>query len=230
VTGISSALYRAHAFAVAFAAYALGVVAACDGAIGWCAAFAATALTFALTRAHTHADTDLRALSVVVGCSFALGAGCAALALREDANIPFAQLADHHLVARVIAIERPRPTSGGQSVRVRIVEVEAPSGPAADSLRGAIALLDFPAISRPDRLVGRTLRVRVRLDMPAGQRNEGEPAERDILAEQGVATIFTAPVSADIEDMGAAGGWDAWWARLRTNCADAVEARLPPLE
>ena len=166
----------------------------------------------------------------MVGWSSAIGAVCAVLALRENAAIPFAPLADRHLVAHVIAIERPRATSGGQSVRVRIVQVDAPPGPAAASLRGAIALLYFPSIARPNGLVGKSLRIRARLNVPSGPRNDGEPPERDILAEQGVVAILTAPAVRDVEIIGTAAGWDAWWARLRTSCAGAVEARLPPLD
>ena len=172
----------------------------------------------------------LRPLVVTICAGFIIGSVCAALALRERADVPFAPLAEHHIVARVVVIDRPRPTTTGLTTRVRIETIEAPSGAAAASLRGEVALLDFPSMPRADRLAGAMLRIRARLSLPAGPRNDGEPAERDELDEQGVSVILAAPSAHDVQPLGAAPGWEAWWARLRLACARAVEARLPPLE
>jgi len=120
--------------------------------------------------------------------------------------------------------------TSGLTTRVRIEAIEAPVNAAAASLRGEVALLDFPLIARPDRLAGQSVRIRARLSLPAGPRNDGEPAERDELDEQGVSVILAAPSAYDLKPLGEAPGWEAWWARLRLTCARAVEARLPPLE
>ena len=223
-----SALYRAHAFALTFCAYAFGViVVARDLLVPF--ALVVAALAFLVTMRERR-DPEHRSLAAALACGFALGAAGATLAIREGASIPFASLAEHHVIARAIAIERPRESANGLSVRVRLTRVDAPSGVAAGSLRGAVAVLEMPAIARPDRMVGHALRVRARLSLPAGARNEGEPAERDILAEQGVVAILAAPATADVRIGAASSGWEAWWARLRLACAGSVEARLPPLD
>jgi competence protein ComEC len=228
VSEVLSTLYRAHAFAISFAGYALGVVATADGAVVWCTASIA-ALSIALATGARFGNCR-RALAGAVFYSFTLGVVCSTLALRENAVVPFAPVAEHHLIADVIATDRPRATSNGESLRVRIVRVDAPAGADARSLEGSLALLDVPSINRPDRLVGKWLRVRARLSLPAGSRNEGEPAEKDILAEQGVDAILAAPAASDVSIGSRAPGWEAWWARLRLRCAQSVEARLPPLE
>jgi competence protein ComEC len=227
VSDVAAYLYRSHAFAVSFGAYALGIIAATNGAIVWCAPLMFFA--FITWRIGRTCD-DRRALAMVAVIAFALGALCAAFALRENGAPAYASLAEHHVVADVEAIERPKATSSGESVRVRILNVDAPPGPSSIALRGAVALLEFPALRRSDRLVGRVLRVRARVELPAGPRNDGEPAEKDLLAEQGVVAILAVPASADLSVGEPSRTWDSWWARLRLACAHDVEGRLPPLE
>lgn len=223
-----SAAYRAHAFAIAFAAYACGVVAANAGIATCIALPAAIGAAFAIVPALR--SDRCRPLVATVAAGLALGTCCALLALRLAGALPYASLAEHHLIVRAVAIDRPKPTSSGLSVHARIIGVDAPSGEAARSLQGELALLDFPSIEKADRLSGQLLRLRVRLSLPSGPRNDLEPPERDELAEQGVGIILTAPSARDVTALGAASGWEAWWARVRLRCADAVEARLPPLE
>jgi len=228
VEALFSGAYRAHAFAIAFGAYALGVVTISAGIHTWIGTSVAVASVVAASLAL--AKRELRPLAVTIFAAFVVGSVCGALALRERADVPFASLDEHHVVARVVVIDRPRPTTTGLTTRVRIVAVDAPANNAAAALRGEVALFDFPAMVRPDRLAGQVVRVRARLSMPAGARNDGEPAERDQLDEQGVGVILAAPSAYDVELLGDAPGWEAWMGRLRLSCARAVEARLPPLE
>lgn len=220
--------YRAHAFATAFAGYACGVVAANAG-MATCIAVGAVAAALIAAVAPLR-SRESRPLVVTASASLVIGVGCAALALRLQAVPPFAPLAERHVVAHVVAVDRPRPTSSGISVHVRIADVEAPAGVAAAALRGELALLDLPAIDRPDRLAGQSLRVRARLSLPSGPRNDLEPPERDELDAQGVSVLLAAPSARDVMPLGSAPGWEAWWARLRLACGRAVESRLPPLE
>lgn len=223
-----SAAYRAHALAIAFAAYACGVIAADAGtrACVWALAACATLIAiFPGLRNH-----DARPIVVTIVAALILGSCSAGLALRREASSPYATLAEHHIVARVVIVDRAKPTSSGLSIHARIVQVEAPGGAAASSLKGELALLEFPSIERADRLAGQTVRVRARLSLPSGPRNDLEPPERDELADQGVSVIIAAPSARDVVPLGAAAGWEAWWARARLSCARAVERRLPPLE
>lgn len=222
-----SAAYRAHAFAISFGAYALGVVAISADIHAWIGSLSVLA---SIAAATSLAKVELRPLAITLFAAFVVGTACAALALRERADVPFASLDERHVVARVVVIDRPRPTTSGLTTRVRIIAVDAPPGAAAAALRGEVALLDFPSLPRPDRLAGQLVLVRARLSMPGGARNDGEPAERDELAEQGVGVILAAPSAYDIKPLGDAPGWEAWMSRLRLACARAVEARLPPLE
>ncbi|HEY7994323.1 MAG TPA: DNA internalization-related competence protein ComEC/Rec2 [Candidatus Eremiobacteraceae bacterium] len=221
-----SAAYRAHAFAIAFGAYAVGVIAISAEIHTWIATFAALASVVAVLLSMR----ELRPLAITIFTAFVVGSMCAALALRGRADVPFAPLDEHHVVARVVVIDRPRPTTTGLTMRVRIVAVDAPRSAAAAALRGEVALFDFPSVARPDRLAGQLVLVRARLSIPGGARNDGEPAERDELDEQGVSLILAAPSAYDVKPLGDAPGWEAWMDRLRLACAHAVEARLPPLE
>ena len=223
---VLSELRRAHAFALSFASYAFGVVAVAHGVLATCIVVVFTVCAVA----HARFGASGRALAYIVGFAFSFGAAFAALAIRADADAPFAPLAEHHVIVQAVVVDRPRSTSNGESARVRVVRVEAPRNTAAVALDGAVAILDFPSITRPDRLVGRFVRVHARLSLPAGVRNDGEPAEKDVLAEQGVVAILAAPAASAIVILQPAPGWEPWWARLRLGCAQAVEARLPPLE
>lgn len=217
-----SAVYRAHAFAIAFGAYALGVVTISAGVRTWIGTLAAMA---SLVVAASLARRELRPLVITIFAGFVIGSTCGALALRERAHLPFAPLGEHHVVARVVVIDRPRPTTTGLTTRVRIVAVDAPVSAAAAALRGEVALLDFPSVARSDRLAGQLVRVRARLTLPGGPRNDGEPAERDTLADQGVSVILAAPSAYDMTPLGDARGWEAWWGRLRLACARAEIGR-----
>jgi competence protein ComEC len=225
---VTRSLRQAHALAVSFAAYALGVIAVADGFALLVAAIAA--LTAFVIPSALRRETSIRWLGALAGIAATLGAASAALALHRDADVPYAVLAEHHIVVEAIALERPRATGGGDSMRIRIVRVVEPIVPAARSLEGEAALLDFPARRSVAGLAGKSLRVRARLSLPAGTRNDGEPAERDILAEQGVAVILAAPSDRDVTVGRNASGTEAWWARLRANGAEALESRLPALE
>jgi competence protein ComEC len=221
-------LCRAHALAVSFAAFAIGVVACAAGAtalIAWIAA-----ISVFLVPAWLRRETDARSLATTVAVAFAVGAIGAALAMHRNDSLPYATLGEHHIVADAVALERPRPTSNGESVRVRITNVLEPAGVAATALSGVVGLLDFPAQRKSLRIAGHLLRIRARLSLPSGPRNDGEPAERDELAEQGVSIILAVPSAGDMAVGGDAPGADAWWARLRARFADEVEARLPPLD
>jgi len=221
-------LRRGHALAIAFAAYALGVVSITGGIALLCAG--AFALVWCALPAPISRAPEFRSIAGFILCGFVAGALGAVLALHESARTPFATLSERHVTAVVVAIERPKPAPGGASMRVRVVRVSAPAGPAASSLRGALALLETPDDGRLAHVAGRELTVRARLSLPAGSRNEGEPSQRDLLAEEGVSTVLAAHSNRDIAVGANASGWEAWWARLRARCVDAVEMRLPPLE
>ncbi len=89
--------------------------------------------------------------------------------------------------------------------------------------------MTFPA-GATEALAGKRVVVRARLDLPGGPRNDGEPGERETLADQGVGAVLVAHRAADVRPLGDAPGWEAWWARARAAVAGAVEGRLPPLE
>ena len=175
-------------------------------------------------------NADARALLAIIAVAFSLGTTCAMFAEHNADRVPFAALAERHVVAIASVIDRPRATSNGFSVRARILGVDAPRTAAAASLRGEVALVDLPAIDHPDRLVGRRVTVRARLSIPGGPRNDGEPAERDVLADQGVTVILGVPAARDIAIGPPQPGWEGWWARLRLASARTLEARLPPLD
>ncbi|HKW44740.1 MAG TPA: DNA internalization-related competence protein ComEC/Rec2 [Candidatus Eremiobacteraceae bacterium] len=220
-----------HAFAIAFAAYACGVVAAAHGSLVLALCTALIALVFAC--ALRRGDPWVRAareLIIVCACASAAGAALGARALDDRTHPPFAEIGEHHVSVSAVALERPRPATSGVSVRVRIALVSAPRSRAAQSLVGRVALLEMPGSPSQVRIAGRMLLVRARVTIPGGPRNDGEPAERDQLADQGVAAILSAPAGRDITVGGPAPGVEAWLARLRGRFAASVEAKLPPLE
>lgn len=220
-----------HAFAIAFAAYAAGVIAAGD-ALAWPSACAAAVLlAFAITsRAENSFRKALRELAIIAACGFTAGAVLGARAEADRVNPPFKALDEHHVVAEGVALERARPATSGVSLRVRIVLVREPSSSAAKSLNGRVALLEMPAGGSGALVAGHTVIVRGRITIPGGPRNDGEPAERDELADQGVAVLLSAAALRNVNFGGPAPGAEAWLARLRERFAGAVEARLPPLE
>jgi len=217
---------RGHLLAASFAAFAIGVIAAVHGAAIPLLVACAGGVLFsvpAISRMQTSARVLVRALAA----SACAGALCTSAALLRDRALPYASLDGHHVVARAVALERPRASGDGSEVRVRIEQVLVPS--AARALDGLGALLIVPGISARN-VAGHMLLVRARVEVPAGPRNEGERAARDVLADQGVSLVVRAHRTYDVAVGAPAAGWSAWWARLRASCANAVEARLAPLQ
>jgi competence protein ComEC len=224
-------LRSGHAFAIAFVAYALGVIAAANG-LAWlviCSAVIAAGLA-AMWHASEPWRRASRELLIASACACVIGVALGARAQAERIHPVFAPVDGHHVVVSAVALERPRPATSGVSLRVRIMEVSAPKTPAAQSLNGRVALLELPPLRAGIQIAGRIMRVRGRAVIPGGPRNEGEPAERDQLADQGVAVLLSAPAIRDVTLEGAAPGIEAWLARLREQFATAIESRLPPLE
>lgn len=221
-------LARGHLLAAMFAAYALGIIAKSEYlavvVLASCL-FSGAFVTLACAPAHAY----IRRAAFVCTAMFLAGVIAASLAQwrRESNNLD--AFDGRHITAEAIALERPRPSASGAALRARIVTVFGPTQLAA-GLQNLSALIELPADEMSAPIAGERLRLRARIDVPTGPRNDGEPAERDQLAEQGVAVILTAHRSRDVTVLGAAGGWDAWWARVRSRFADAVESRLPPLE
>ena len=213
---------------MAFGAYAFGVIVAARG-FPWTTGLAGLALVAALTAA-LRPSRAVRELAFVVCAAAGIGLLSASTALWRVEHRSFATLDGRHIVVEAIALERPRPSGNGVSVRVRIERVQSPGSRAATDLVGAGALVELPGDLEHAALAGRLLRLRARLDMPAGVRNEGEASERDTLGEQGVAVVLTVHRAADIFDLGASRDWRARLARVRVRAAAAVESRLPPLE
>ncbi len=219
-----ASVWQAHRFALLAASYALGVIAVARTSspsllIG-CVALAL------ITRALLPKFQTSIPASVLV--ALGLGMGAAQLAVWREDHKPYLALDGHHVVVQGVALERPRFVDSG-SFRLRIRRVVEPHGFASAGLAGEVVLVTFPAAQMP-ALAGRTLQVRGRLDLPGGARNEGEPAERDILADQGVSATLAVHRVADVRTIGDAPGWEASWARIRLSAANAIETRLPPLE
>ncbi len=225
---IADTLARGHLLAMAFAAYALGIIAAAHHVPLLANASIALALGVILPGAFA-LETHLRRAALLCAACLAGGAAAAIAAEHHSQALGLDALDGKHVVCEVVALERPRPSSSGLSVRVRIEQVASTAGPAA-RLRGVGAVLEMPESSEARRFAGQLLRIRARIGVPSGPRNEGEPAERDQLAEQGVTLVLVAQRPRDVAPLGAAVGWQAWWARLRSRFAAAVESRLPPLE
>ncbi len=184
-------------------------------------------LTFASSNYWKNADAYK--LVVVTSLTFCAGVIAGNLALQRLHAVPYRSIGEHHVLLEVVALERPR-VQDSATLRVRIVEVVSPHTPTALSLAGRVGLLTFPAETASGSLAGARLRVRCRVTIPGGSRNEGEPAERDTLADQGVEVVLAAHRIQDVQMLSAAAGWEAWWARARQSAASAIEARLPPLE
>jgi competence protein ComEC len=224
-------LRSGHAFAIAFAAYALGVIAAANS-LGW-SVICICAIALGLAAMWNKSGLWLRAsgeLVITSACACAIGAALGARAEADRLHPPYGAVDGHHVIVRAVALERPKPATSGVSLRVRIDEVGAPQSPAAQSLTGRVALLELPSVRPGTQFAGKFLRLRGRVFVPGGPRNDGEPAERDQLAEQGVAVLLSAPALRDATLEGPAPGIEASLARLRERFAEAVEARLPPLE
>ena len=221
-------LRRGHALAVAFAAYSLGIVAVAHH-IAWFAALACAALGVVSLPAAARRKTALSELLLIASVMATIGLAAGALAQQRSERKPYEALDERHLVLQVVALERPRPSASGEMLRVSIERVLAPSAGAAASLAGESALLELP--DPPDLPVaGKRLRVRARLEIPRGARNDGERPQADILADEGVAVVLSAPSTRGLQVGEDAPGWPAWWARLRSRSAQTIEGRLPPLQ
>jgi competence protein ComEC len=224
-------LRNGHAFAIAFAAYACGVVAAAHACLllAICIAVLALACATALSAGDPWRRAA-RELIMVCACASTTGAALGAWAMADRIHPRFAPIGEHHVSVQAVALERSRAATSGNSVRVRIARVSAPQSRAAQSLVGRIALLEMPAATSRWQIAGRTLLLRARVTVPAGPRNDGEPAERDQLADQGVAVILSAPAVRDVTVLDKAPGIEAGLARLRERFAVSIESKLPPLE
>ncbi|HLJ84662.1 MAG TPA: DNA internalization-related competence protein ComEC/Rec2 [Candidatus Eremiobacteraceae bacterium] len=220
-----------HALALAFAGYAIGVIASAH-ALGWPTALCCVAL-LAVAGCVRRTDAVKRAaveLTVIVGVAAVAGICLGARAGWARSHPPFAALQERHVSVEAVALERPKPTSSGVSLRIRIDSVDAPRGAVAASLLGRVALLEAPSFQSGSTIAGRLTHVKGRVELPGGPRNDGEPAQRDVLAEQGVALVLAAPAARDIRIDGPAAGIEAGLARLRAIFANAIEARLPALD
>ena len=222
---------RGHALAITFAGYACGIIASAHALDRPAAMLAIAFLAMALLAPRASDEQRaVRELGIIVAIGGIVGLCLGAHAVRLRAHPPFAALDERHVAVEASALERPKPTSSGASLRVRILAVYAPHGAAAGALLGRIALLEAPSLASGALVAGRVLLVRGRVEVPGGARNDGEPAQRDILAEQGVALVLAAPAARDIRVEGPAPGVEAWLARLRSRFAGAIEARLPALD
>ena len=220
-------LQRGHTFAIAVGCYICGISA--TSYYDWPAVLAAIALLFILAAWRGAWQSALKRLLLPFVMSFCCGIGAGVLALHARETKPYRALDEHHVVVTAIALERAR-VAEDVLVRVRVVGVITPRTATARSLAGTVGLLTLPAGSSPPPVAGKLLRIRCRVSLPAGARNDGEPAERDTLADQGVAVILTAHRVADVFVLADGRGWEAWWARARQQLADAIERRLPPTE
>jgi len=191
----------------------------------------AAALILFLTLASSNywKNAAVYRLVVVTLLAFCVGVSAGNLASQRLRAVPYRSIGEHHMILDVIALERPR-VQDGATLRVRIVEVVSPHTAAALSLAGRVGLLTFPAETASNSLAGLRLRIRCRVTIPGGSRNEGEPGERETLADQGVDVVLAAHRIQDLQILSVAAGWEAWWARARQSAASVIEARLPPLE
>lgn len=227
-------LARGHVLAIAFVAYALGVLMVTGhmsiGLIAGCAASALFAtLAFPRTKAFVSSVPPAVAMMAIAFVILGVVSGYAADRNRARADQELSRLDGRHVMCVVEAVERARPSANGASLRARILAVSSKAPADFEAIRGRVALLELPADSAIAGIAGQRLRVAGRLDMPLGPRNEGEPAERDQLADQGVSVILTVHRPRDLRALGPSHTWSAWWARTRTRFAEAVESRLPPL-
>ncbi len=217
-------LVRGHRLAIAFGAYAAGIIVLASHpasiVVVALAALAAAALFIARAR------EQLKSAALIALVCFTCGVVGARLAESARERQGLDALDGRHTVVVVEFLERARPSANGWSARASILGDgdTAPSG----ALAGRVALLELPA-AVSSQLAGERARVRARIDIPGGPRNDGEPAERDQLADQGVSVILTVHRTGDLRIIGPATGWNAWWARARSRFAAAVESRLPAL-
>ena len=213
-----------HRLALGFGCFACGIILVARVTRAECIAIVAAVAIAIACITHVRVQKLLTAMLGVV----VVGALAGVLALTRAQKVPFAGLDGHHIVVEAVALERPRIQETAL-MRARIVVVRAPISEAARGLPGAVALVSFPA-DTPSSLAGQRVIIRGRLDLPGGSRNDGEPAQRDELADQGVSLILVAHHAGDVRAVGAAAGWEAWWARARALLAGAIESRLPALE
>ncbi|HZV78342.1 MAG TPA: DNA internalization-related competence protein ComEC/Rec2 [Candidatus Binatus sp.] len=213
---------RAHLLAIAFAGYAVGVLACTQHLPAYLALLCI--IVGAVLLLLGRADVAIRTAVFTFVCCAAGGAGAAFAADRLRASAHLEAFDSRHVTAVVETLERIHPSASGYAARVRIEDAAG----AAGSLRSRTALMELPADVSGWR-AGDLERVRARIDLPSGPRNEGEPSERDQLADQGVSLILTVHRARDVRRLGPATGWRAWWARARSRFADAIESRLPAL-
>ncbi|MBV8170801.1 MAG: DNA internalization-related competence protein ComEC/Rec2 [Candidatus Eremiobacteraeota bacterium] len=216
-------LVRAHILAIAFTGYAGGIMlfARHNAALAASCALCITVSFFA-----RRTPIEIKKAVAFFGCCAATGAGAAWGAERLRADAQLAGVDGHHVVAIVETLERAHPSGGGDATRVLLRES---SGADADTLRGRTALLQLPADIAGWR-AGYLERIRARVDLPAGPRNDGESGEREQLLDQGVTVMLTVHRARDAVVIGPASGWRAWWTRMRSQFAEAVESRLPALQ
>lgn len=217
-----------HRFAMFTASYVAGIIASMHAERFVVAALCIAGFAAIVPSRYRPAPSVLRLILIACLC-FAIGDVAATVAQRQRLRPPFAAVADHYVTLRAVALERPR-LADTASMRVRIVGSDGPSRAALSGLSGRVALLSFPIPKSPQRWAGRILRVRCRVALPGGARNDGEPDERDVLGEQGIDVILIASRASQLHVFGAAGGWEAAWARARERIADALERELPALE
>jgi competence protein ComEC len=218
-------LVRGHRLAIAFGAYAAGIMALASHPPSGFIVLGLAALA-AIAPFVARGREQLKAAALIVLACFAFGVVCTRLAESARQRQGLDALDGRHAVVVVEFLERARPSSNGWSARASILgDATAPS---IGELTGRVALLELPA-AVTDQLAGERASVRARIDLPAGPRNDGEPAERDQLADQGVSIILTVHRPGDLRIIGPATGWNAWWARARSHFASAVESRLPAL-
>ncbi len=221
----ASTFVRGHGLALAFAFYAGGIIVAAHTS----SAIAVLALVIAVVAAICFRTlADLQRPLFVLLCVFVAGELVTTAALRHMDHKPYAMLDGKHVVVDAVALERPRVVDSS-SLRARIIAVRSPATRAGDGLVGEIALVTFP-VGRVGELAGKHIELRGRVDIPGGPRNDGEPGERELLADQGVGMVIVAHRSADVRPLEDAFGWEAWWARKRAAVADGIEGRLPALE
>ena len=223
---------RAHLLAFAFGSYALGIIVTTQDPAIRLAATVFSAVALIATVAYVR-RTVLARIGFALLCIGVVGAAATLAARRLDANSRLDAYDGRHVVCWGAALERPRPSSTGLAARVAIDKCTMPGlnrpGLRHD-LHGLVALLEMPADIAPAAFAGQNVLIRARIDALGGPRNDGEPAERDTLGDQGIALILSAHRTRDVKVIGMASGWGAWWARVRARFAAAVESRLPPLE
>ncbi|MDQ6767433.1 MAG: ComEC family competence protein, partial [Candidatus Eremiobacteraeota bacterium] len=215
---------RAHKLALAFACYACGIIVA-TRALSEGIVLVAFGLVLALVFVRS---AWLQKFLIFLLGAFVVGECAATLALWRADQKPYAALNGRHVVLEAVALERPRLAETA-SLRARIVAVRVPATSAGAALVGQVGLVSYPA-GQLGELAGKRIAIRGRLDLPGDSRNDGEPGEREMLADQGVDVVLAVHRSADLTVLTEAPGWEAWWARSRASIAAAVERHLPALE